>query len=242
MIIKSLFFKINIADKKKVFLLIFLIGFLHGFSQTRLTDVQTDKIAYKKVKEFLQNQIDNNVVTFDQVKPSLTPDSGTHGFHVIDREYLIKDSVQKVWNYYLDNGLQNLWNSKREHFGFAYSKNTDSIYYSGNSLHDLIPGLIVYLDINLLFGIEDLAMAFEVTKVDSVQKLVEFSYIEWNGTEGKQQMFFQSTPKGHTLITHISYYKSKPKPREGIYPHVHAQLINKYHWRMKRLYKRQAGI
>ena len=50
-------------------------------------------------------------------------------------------------------------------------------------------------------------------------------------------MFFQSTPKGYTLITHLSYYKSKPKTREGIYPHLHAQLINRFHRNMKKTYK-----
>lgn len=227
----------NIKIKKSIFSLIILISSFQAFSQKSLTEVHTDRIPYQRVVEFLQHQIDMGVRTFDDVKPSLKPDSSIVGFHVIDREYLIKDNLENVWNHYVNAGLQNSWNSKKVHLGFTYSGSNDSLYYTTDTIKSLIPGLIVFFDIDLLFGLKDIAMAFEVTQIDSLQKLIEYSYIVGNGTEGKQQMFFESTSKGYTLITHVSYYKSKPKPREGIYPHIHAQLINRFHRNMKRIYK-----
>ena len=231
---------ISTKPKKIVFLLfVVLTGYFHSFGQEKLDDVLTQKIAYKRVVEFLEKQKTINMVTFNDIKPTLPPDSSTVGFHVIDREYIFKDKLENVWNQYVNAGLQNSWNTKKVHLGFTYSRNNDSLYYAADTIKSLIPGLIVFFDIDLLFGIKDIAMAFEVTRVDSEKKLIEYSYIVGNGTEGKQQMFFESTSKGYTLITHLSYYKSKPKTREGLYPHIHAQLINRYHRNMKRIYKQK---
>lgn len=231
-----MFSGITKSNKPKYFFFIFLFAYFHGFTQTRLQDVNTDKIDYKKVVSYLESQISNQVLTFDDIHPSLPPDSSTKGYHVIDREYLVKGSLPEVWDHYVNTGLQNSWNSKKVCLGFTYSRTTDSLYYADDLVNKLIPGLIVFFDIKLLFGVKEIAMAFEVTRVDSVKKVIEYSYILGNGTEGKQQIFFENTTKGYTMITHLSYYKSN-KPREGIYPHLHAQLINRYHRNMKALFQ-----
>lgn len=229
---------IAFSKPKKIIFLLFVIltAYFQCFAQKKLDEVQTQNIEYKRVVEFLDHQKTINIVTFGEIKPTLPPDSSTIGFHVIDREYLYKDKLENVWNHYVNAGLQNSWNTKKIHLGFTYSGKDDSLYYAADTIKSLIPGLIVFFDIDLLFGIKDIAMAFEVTRIDSVKKIIEYSYIVGNGSEGKQQMFFENTPKGNTLITHLTYYKSKPKTREGIYPHIHAQLINRYHRNMKRMY------
>lgn len=230
---------LSVGTKLITRLCFFLVFFSDPFfcvSQTRLQDVDTENISYQKVVSYLENQMNNEVLTFDDIHPSLPPDASTKGYHVIDREYLVKESLPAVWNHYVNTGLHNSWNSKKVHLGFTYSRVSNSLYYATEVVEGLIPGLIVFFDIKLLFGIKEIAMAFEVTQVDSGKKLIEYSYIAGNGTEGKQQLFFESTPKGYTLITHLSYYKSKPKTREGIYPHLHAQLINRFHRNMKKQY------
>ncbi len=226
----------NRAKRNLVFLLL-AMSCLQGFSQTRLKDVQTDRISFEKVDEFLNHQIDLGIVTFEDIKPSLYPDSIMSDFDVIDREYMVKDNIENVWNHYVNAGLQNSWNSKRVQYGFAYARENDSVYYADDDVGSLRPGIIVYLDLKVMLGVKELVMAFEVTRVDPLKKLIEFSYIEGNASDGKQQIFFESTPKGHTLITHLSYYRCKPKTRQEIYPHVHAKLINQFHRNMKRMYK-----
>ena len=231
-----MFSEVTKSNKPTYLLLIFLLLYFQGFTQTRLQDVNPERIEYKKVVSYLKTQVSNQVLTFDDIHPSLPPDSSTKGYHIIDREYLLKGSLSKVWDHYVNTGLQNSWNSKKVRLGFTYSRTTDSLYYADDLVSKLIPGLIIFFDIKLLFGVKEIAMAFEVTRVNPVKKVIEYSYILGNGTEGKQQIFFESTAKGYTMITHLSYYKSN-NPREGIYPHVHAQLINRYHRNMKALFQ-----
>lgn len=220
----------------KVYILIlpFLCGILSSSAQIKLDEIQIAKIDCKKIVEFIDLQKASNVIAFDEIQASLEPDSSTEGFHVTDNEYLVKERLPDVWDHYVNCDLQNSWNSKRVHMCLAYSRANDELYYSSDTVEKLIPGLIVFFDLKVLVGLKEIAMAFEVTRIDPDEKLIEFSYIKGNQTLGKQQMYFESTPKGYTLITHLSYYKSKPKPRERIYPQLHAQLINRFHRNMKR--------
>ena len=72
-------------------------------------------------------------------------------------------------------------------------------------------------------------------------KLEVTRYLKGNETEGKQQLIFETNSRGNTLITHLSYYKSRVKPRDKLYPHVHATIINRFHRNMKRIYKEKSA-
>ncbi len=210
------------------------------FAQVSLAEVDTTKIEYPAVIKYLHRQMDNGINTFDEIQPSLIPGESINNYNVVVREFLIKDSIDKVWDIYENSGLQRTWSTRKIHYGFSYSRPDSSIFYAGDELNKLVPGMIVYLNLDLLYGVKNLAMAFEVTRVDEENKVIEFSYLKGNETEGKQQLIFQSTSKGNTLITHLSYYKSRVKPRDKLYPHVHATIINRFHRNMKRIYKEKS--
>lgn len=222
-----------------LFLLVFF-SCVNALAQTRLDDVQVAKINFPKVVEYLHHQMDNGNQYFDGIKPSLKPGSKNDDYHVIAREFLIKDNLDAVWNTYLKAGLQKAWNTKKINYGFSYSRHLDSLFYTGDEACKLESGLIVFLNLKMLFGFKNLAMAFEVTQIDVEDKVLEFSYLKGNETEGKQQLIFDRTSKGYTLITHLSYYKSRVKPRDKLYPLVHTQIINRFHRNMKEIYKQQS--
>ncbi len=223
--------------RKGYIFLIAILWYFNLFGQTALSEVDTLQIEYPKVKDYLERQMDEGLRTFEDVKPSLLPGENREGYHVIDREFLVKDSLEKVWNDYLNTVLQESWNTRMIHFGFCYSRNNDSLYYANDKVKTVVPGLVVYLNLKLLFGTKNLAVAFEITRIDEEEKMLEFSYLEGNETEGKQQLFFSRTNKGHTLITHLSYYRSSSRARDKLYPLLHAQLINKFHRNMKLINK-----
>lgn len=223
--------------QKIYFLLIVLFLNLHSIGQTQLSEVDTLRIDYPKVKDYLKRQMAEGLQTFDNLKPSFQPGSNIEDYHVIDREFHVKDSLEKVWNDYLNTVLQESWNTKKIGFGFCYSRNKDSLYYANDEVRTIVPGLVVYLNLKVLFGMKQLAVAFEITQIDPEDKMIEFSYLAGNETEGKQQLFFRPTNKGSTLITHLSYYRSKSKARDKLYPLLHAQLINQFHRNMKLINK-----
>ena len=226
---------------RSIYLLFFALFIqVTGFAQVSLNDVDTTKIEYPAVIKYLHRQMNSGIATFDEIQPSLKPGESINTYNVVVREFLIKDSINKVWDIYENSGLQRTWSTRKIHYGFSYSRQDSGIFYPGDQLNKLVPGMIVFLNLDLLYGAKNLAMAFEVTRVDEEEKVIEFSYLKGNETEGKQQLIFESTSKGNTLITHLSYYKSRVKPRDKLYPHVHATIINRFHRNMKRIYKEKS--
>ncbi|WP_340113009.1 hypothetical protein [Maribellus mangrovi] len=223
---------------RSIYIIIFsLVLHQTTLAQVRLDEVDTTKIELPSIIKYLHRQTDRGIETFADIQPSIEPGQSIDNYHIIDREFLIKDSIDRVWDIYVNSGLQRAWSTRKIHYGFSYSRDDDHIYYKNDPVGGVIPGLIVYLNLDLLFGVKNLAMAFEVTRVDPENKVIEFSYLKGNETEGKQQLIFESTPKGNTLIAHLSYYQSRIKTRDKVYPHVHATIINRFHRNMKRIYK-----
>lgn len=186
---------------------------------------------------YLQHQIDNGTVYFNELEPSLKPGDPADDYHSVVRNFLIKDSISEVWDAYLKTGLQKAWTTPKINYGFSYSRHSDALFYADDAPCEQEVGLIVFLNLKMLFGVKSMAMAFEVTRIDPEAKELEFSYLKRNGTEGKQRLIFQSTAKGYTLITHLSNYKSGHKTRDKLYPLVHAQIIGRFHRTMKKIYK-----
>ena len=85
-------------------------------------------------------------------------------------------------------------------------------------------------------GIYNVPVAFEFITVDSVQKVIEFSYIEGNKSSGVQQIKFLDMGGNRTKILHISYFKSNSPFRDRwLYPFFHIKIVNNFHRNMKRL-------
>ena len=220
-----------------ILLLLCILCVRTTFAQTLLNAVDTSKVALPKVMMYVQHQMENGTMYFNQLKPSLEPDETPDGYQLVVREFLVKKNVGDVWNTYLHTGLQKAWNTQKINYAFSYSNHDDALFYRDDSSCKLDTGLIVFLNLKLLFGVKNLAMAFEITRIDPMQKILEFSYLKHNETEGKQQLIFEPTDKGYTLITHLSYYKSRVKTRDRLYPLVHAQIIRRFHRNMKAIYK-----
>ncbi|MEN8117748.1 MAG: hypothetical protein ABFS16_12255 [Bacteroidota bacterium] len=203
-----------------------------------LADVQFDKIDEEKVEEYLYRQIDNDIRTFSDVKPSLSPNSSTEGFRFHEREYIVKDSLSRVWYHYIHTNPGDAWNAGKLHFGMLFSKNRNELVYPNDKVEMIETGQVVYLNLNIMKGIKNLATAFEIIKVDNENGVIEFSYVEDNLTQGKQQLNFIETTKGYTKIIHRSYFKSNSVLRDHfLYPYFHTRMTNTYHRNMKRMYK-----
>ena len=207
--------------------------------QFYIADVQFNKIEEATVENYLHKQISKEIVTFSDVKPSLEPSSSTDGFLFHEREYVVKDSLHKVWHHYIHTNPGDAWNAGKMNFGMMFSKKKNELVYPNDEVEQIEEGQLVYLNLNLL-KIKNIATAFEIITVDNKDGIIEFSYVEDNMTRGKQQLNFMETPTGKTKIIHRSFFRSKSKLRDHfLYPYFHTRMTNAYHRNMKKLYKKQ---
>lgn len=226
---------------KSVSVLFIFFNLLAGLcsGQMFLADVEFDKVDYIQVKHYVQEQIKNNTEKFSDVQPSLQPTASTEGFRFHEREYLIKDSLLKVWGHYVHTNPSIAWNASRFSFAMLFSKSNNLLVYPNDCIDGINQGQVIYLNLNVL-KIKKLATAFEITTIDEREKVIEFSYVEDNITHGKQQLSFNQTRKGFTKITHRTYFKSQSVLRDHfLYPYFHTRLTNTYHRNMKHLLKAQ---
>lgn len=209
--------------------------------QMYLADVQFDRIEEQSVEAYLKRQIDNDVQTFSDVKPSLNTNSSTEGFGYCECEYVVKGSLEEVWSHYISTNPAEAWNAGKMEFGMMFSKQANELVYPDDKFDGIEPGQVIYLNLHLL-KVKNIATAFEIIRVDKENEVIEFSYLEDNLTHGKQQLRFFETGKGFTKIVHRSYYKSKSVLRDFLlYPYFHTRLTNNYHRNMKKMYKHKSA-
>ena len=182
-------------------------------------------------------QQNNQIQSFSDIKPSIKTNSKIEGYRNHVKEYFLKDSLTKVWRHYLITNPGNSWNGRKVSFGMLFSKKDKKIVYSDESISKIDTGQVIYLNLKLLKGIANLATVFEFITIDKEKRIIEFSYIKGNVTEGKQRLQFAETPRGHTIILHTSFYKSNSIFRDRfLYPFFHDKISNEFHRNMKRLY------
>ncbi|MCF6357092.1 MAG: hypothetical protein L3J54_04730 [Draconibacterium sp.] len=202
-----------------------------------ISDTDFDKIEQKKIREFLIEEQNNNIELFADIKPTMQPNSETEGYKTHVKEYFLKDSLNKIWQLYVNTNPGDSWDGKKVSFGLMYSNKDKKVVYRNEHISHLDTGLVVFLNLKLLKGIINLPAVFEFITIDKVKRIIEFSYVDGNITKGKQRLQFAETAKGYTRILHTSFYKSGSSIRDRIlYPYFHEKVSNEFHRNMKRLY------
>lgn len=205
-------------------------------AQICLNDVELDRISQLKVREYLKTEQEQGVQTFEEIKPSLQTSSDIKGYRVRENIYQVKKGIDEVWSNYINRSPNKSWSGKKVALGFLFSKKEDRIVYSNENLHKIETGMVVYLNLRLVSGLVNVATAFEIINIDIENKIIEFSYLSGNDSEGKQRLQFYQTRKGYTQILHTSFYKSNTVLKNYLfYPYFHTRVTNEFHRNFKKL-------
>jgi hypothetical protein len=221
---------------KLIYLLLFCVIGFQVEAQICLNDVELDRISQVKIREYLKSEQEQGVQTFKEIKPSMQTNSDIKGYLVRENIYLVKKGIDEVWSNYINRSPNKSWNGKKVSFGFLFSKKEDRIVYSDENLHKLDTGMVVYLNLRLVSGLVNIATAFEIITIDKKNKIIEFSYLSGNDSEGKQRLQFSQTRKGYTQILHTSFYKSNTVLKNYLfYPYFHTRITNEFHRNFRKI-------
>jgi hypothetical protein len=221
--------------------LLFLVFGIQGYAQVSLNDVDYSQVKYRKLRNYIHNQIDCNVRTINDIKPSIDADTDLSFYRSVSKSYLVKENYTNVWETYSKTSPSESWEGRRFSFGMMISPRLGGIVYRGDKCGGINKGQVEYLELKILEGIYRSAMAFKVVNVNKKQGIIEFSYLEGNFTLGLQRLQFRPTNKGYTEIIHTSFYKSKSHFYDKVlYPYFHNRIINEFHRRIRRIMHRNS--
>jgi hypothetical protein len=220
--------------------LIFLFGILSvsGISQNPKI-INLDEIPQRKVRKYIISRKIDTMSDFSSIKASCKKENDGSDFHMRQKEFNLKYDLKNVWNCYNNIDPRDIWSKHSLQFGLLISKCSNSVTYVRNATFTAVDtGQVYFLNLKLLKGLFNIAVAFEVINVDQKRQVVEFSYIDNNKAKGKQIIEFYDNGNGCTRIVHRSYFKSESSFRDNLlYPMFHKKFIREFHRNMGQIIK-----
>jgi hypothetical protein len=215
---------------RKFFILFFFSTSILAYSQNSLDDIDFLKVPQKKIRSFIKNQKDHNIHKFSEVKPTFYVGQDITPYRKVEKKYFIKENINKVWDCYKSTSPSESWKGKMISFGLLLSKSDNKVMYSSDSFSGVDTGQVVYVNLRILKGLYNLAVAFEIISIDTPNKEIIFSYVEGGKSQGEQSIQFIDTKDGYTEIIHSTLFKSGSKFRDKyLYPKFHLKAINEFH-------------
>lgn len=195
-----------------------------------MQQIDLDRIPQKKIREFIQEQMNKNVKDKRDIKATYAIGDDLSSYHIHEETFHVAHSPEKVWAHYMKANPNEVWNGKMLSFGLMISKYDDEIMYVGDAYSEAKAGQVFYLTINVLGGLIKVPVAHEIIAVEPDKNYFELSYVDGSKSFGKQRISFFRTGEGTTRIIHRTYYKSDSDFRDRyIYPFFHTKAISEYH-------------
>jgi hypothetical protein len=212
--------------------------FIYSYGQPMLDDINLEQVHQKTIRKFIECQIDEGKHEFTELKPSWKSGTDLSSFRKKEMDFFLKGNFMDIWHGYVSANPSKSWNGRKISFGLLLLKFPARIFYDHDPIDGVDLGQVYLLKLKLLLGIYSIPVAFEIITVDEENKIIEFSYLEGNKSNGVQQVKFLDLGDGRTEIIHTSYYKSDSRFRDKwMYPHFHKIIINDFHRNMRRLLK-----
>lgn len=218
--------------------LLFIFGFVSLSSVSQgLETINLKEVPQRKIRKYIQSREIDKMDDFSAIHSSWKKGINESDFHVIEKKLFMKNRLSVVWECYRNTNLRKSLNRHFIRLGLMISKRSNSVTYTKNlNFPEVDTGQVYFLDLKLLKGLFNVPTAFEITKIDPKQLIVEFSYLDDNKSLGKQTIQFFDNGDGRTRIVHRSYFKSDSWLRDAfLYPYFHKRLINGFHRNMRQL-------
>jgi hypothetical protein len=225
------------ASKGAIFLLLIILHIPSQVLSQSIKTIDLQNVPQRKVREYIVLRSYDEMEDFSAIHASWGKLTNEKDFNVIEETFYVKKELPVVWECYRNADPLEIWNGRSFRFALMICKCTESIIY-GTSINvpDLDTGQIYFLNLRLIKGLVNVPVAFEITNIDNVNRIMEFSYIDNNKSLGKQTLLFSDMGNGKTRIVHLTYFKSKSWLRDELfYPYFHYKFIEEFHRNMRHL-------
>ncbi len=194
-----------------------------------IDSVNFTRIQHKKVRKLITQQKHFGARTFDDIQPVCFNLSDSAAYNTFQKSQVINQEINTVWDNMVHQSPSDEFNGRIVSFGLLYSKKSNNLLYQNEAFDGIEVGQILFFNLRMLSGIKNIAVAMEVTRMDHVQKVVEYCYVDHGSTRGTQQFILTPLPGGKTEITQITRYKCKSRLRDRrLYSFFHERIVKEF--------------
>ncbi len=198
--------------------------------------INLQEIPQRKVRSYMVASKIDQMQSYSLIHSSWKKDANESDFNQNQSVFYLKYKLSAVWDSYRSVIFARAWKGKSVRFGLLISKYPGTVTYADSQYFpEIDTGQVYFLNLKVLRGLFNVAVAFEIIRIDEKSQEMEFSYIDGNKTRGKQSIRFFDNGDGRTRIVHDTYFKSESSFRDNIlYPHFHKKFIGEFHGNMKK--------
>jgi hypothetical protein len=206
-------------------------------AQSNLMDIDLQQIPQKKVRTLITGLQKDQYSGTNGLESTWKQGQELDGYRELESDFSIQSDYMKVWDSYTSTSPAKSWDGKKVTFGLLLSKYQNTILYRKDDRYTGVDtGQVIYLNLKILKGLYNLAVGFEVTDVDPVNRSITFSYMKGGKSSGRQTICFKPSGNGTTEIFHHTTFKSNSHFRDlYLYPHFHKILIKEFHRNMRNI-------
>lgn len=155
------------------------------------------------------------------------------GFFFHDRTYTSPAPPEQVWNAYVTLDPSEAWRTPRTRPGVVWDPAAARMYRPPDPAPAFAAGQVYVIELRIL-GFFRIPASFRITRIDELERVMEFVYLERNLSNGVQRLRFleQTGPGGSrsTTISHSTWYRSGRAFRDrALYGPFHTRIIDAFH-------------
>jgi hypothetical protein len=221
---------------QKYILITFILMTSVARAQTRLNEMDTNRIRQKSIRQFLKSQLDSGIINFEDFKPSVDAQTDSSQFDSNIHRFNLQQTPAVAWNTYITAHPAKVWEGKIVSCGFIYSPVSKRVIFPDDKYSGLETGQIFFIEMKVLFGLVRFPVCFMVTKIDEAQRTIAFSYVSSGSSKGSQTIRLDEDGKGGTNIFHSSIHQTENILRDKtLYPIYHRKAIKEVHHNIKKI-------
>ena len=198
-------------------------------------EIDLFRVRYPKVREFVVQRGLNSLDGFAKFKPTCYDSANKGSYRRHYEEFHVSCSVEDTWKAYQEIHPRDAWSGRMVNFGLQYSGSARKVEYVNDEVEPMEVNHVLLLNLRLLFGLINIAVAHKVVDIDRASRTFKLCYMEGGASEGSQWISLHEAENGTTLVQHLTYYKSQSRFRDKVlYPGLHTKAISEFHRNVRR--------
>jgi hypothetical protein len=197
--------------------------------------IDLGKIRQKKVRKFMSNFGLYSTSGFTRMQSAGCSVSDADSYHKHHKKFLVQQRPDLVWDAYMKIHPRDAWTGDMVSFGVQYCTRRNRVQYLHDECAGIEEGQIIILNLRLLWGALNIAVAHQIAEVNHNEMMFKLCYMVGGASAGSQWISLKPTADGYTEVTHDTLYRSGSNFRDTkLYPALHTKAITEFHESVKK--------